>query len=36
MLNKIFIIRKIKLIQEELSRLEALSNYYFTEITKIL
>lgn len=34
MLDKIFIIRKIKLIQEELSRLEALSNYSFTEITK--
>ena len=34
MLDKIFIIRKIKLIQEELSRLETLSNYSLTEITK--
>ncbi len=34
MLDKTFITRKIKLIQEELSRLEALSKYSFAEIAE--
>jgi uncharacterized protein YutE (UPF0331/DUF86 family) len=33
MLDTIFITRKIKLIQEELSRLEGLSHYSFSEIS---